>query len=153
MKKYMVVLTAIVMVVAMAGGAYAAGTTNVTVNATATVTAACQFGGSPAINFGSFDATAGAVPGVPTQPTLWCTQGYTASVVDNGGENGVAGTSWNLHNGTNLIAYTLTYTKSPVGAGKGTTNLMTIGGSIAAGAADAVPAGTYTDAVILTINY
>jgi spore coat protein U-like protein len=114
---------------------------------------ACQFGGSPTIDFGSFDATAGLVTGTPTQPTLWCTSGYTATVVDNGGQNGAAGTSWNLHNGTNLIPYTLTYTKSPVGLGKGTTDLMTIGGFIASGAADAVPAGVYTDQVTLTINY
>jgi spore coat protein U-like protein len=153
MKKSFVVTAAIAIVIAMAGGAYAAGSTASTVNATGTVIDACQFGGSPAIDFGSVDATSGLVTGVVAQPSLWCTTSYTAAVTDNGGQNGVSGTSWNLKNGANLIGYVLTYTAAPVGAGKGTTNLMTIGATIPSGNLDNAPAGVYTDAVVLTITY
>jgi spore coat protein U-like protein len=90
---------------------------------------------------------------VVAQQSLWCTTSHTAAVTDNGGQNGVSGTSWNLKNGANLIGYVLTYTAAPVGAGKGTTNLMTIGATIPSGNLDNAPAGVYTDAVVLTITY
>ena len=155
MKKYVVVMAAIAIVIAMVGGAYA-GTTTSSVAATATVASACQFGGTASIDFGSGDANAGFGSPTISQPTLWCTNGYTATVTDNGGANGgTPGSVWKLKDTVSgdLITYVLTYTAAPVGAGKGTTNLMTIGGNIPTANVANVHAGTYNDTVVLTIAY
>ena len=161
MKRTMLVaVAAVTIVIAMVGGVFAAGSTPITVNATATIVTKCVVGGLPTIDFGSLDpSVTGPYLGTVTNPTLWCSSGDSVSVADNGGQNGVAGVSWKLKSGANLIPYTLTYSTPIIGAGK----TVDIGGqgagklgitaSIPAGNIDTVPAGTYTDAVILTFTY
>lgn len=155
MKKSLVAVAAIAMVIAMVGGVWAAGSTNSSVNATGTVANVCQFGGAPAIDFGTGDANAGFGAATITQPTLWCTKGYTAAVTDDGGSNtGHTAGTFKLNDGTgNLITYNLTYTAAPLGNGTGTTNLMTISANIPTANVANAPAGVYTDTVVLTIAY
>lgn len=165
MKKYMVVLAAIAMVIAMAGAAMAA-TTSSSVAATATIANKCVAGGSPALAFGSLDGSmVGPYPATVTNPTLFCTSGDTITVTDDGGLSGttggvpVTGTSWNLKSGANLIPYTLTYTTSLTGAGFSTdlggsgAGKLSLSASIANGAIATVPAGSYTDTVVITYTY
>jgi len=163
MKKSLVVLAAMVMVIAMASGAYAAGTVQPSISATAKIDSKCVLGGSPAIAFGTLDATmTGPYTGIVTDPTLWCTKtaGATITVGDNGGKWGVANASWNLKSAAgDLIPYTLSYSKTLTGQGKSVeiggqaVGGLKIAGSIAAGAIDITPAGDYSDTVLLTITY
>lgn len=164
MKKYFGVAAAIAIFIASVAGAYAATGTS-TVGATATITNICVVSGG-SIAFGSLDpTTAGPYLGGVTNPSLWCTTSDGILGTDNGGENGttggtpVTGATWRLKSGSNYIPYTLTYTSALTGAGKSSDiggqggGKLSIAASIAAGAIDNVPAGAYSDSVILTFTY
>ena len=157
MKKYSVIAAAMAIIVVMVSGAFAA-TTSSTVAATATIANKCVAGGSPAVAFGSLDASVvGPYAGTVTDPSLWCTKSDSIAVTDNGGQN-FSGT-FRLKSGTNYIAYTLTYSTPLTGAGKGTdiggqgVGNLGIAANIPAGNIDNAPAGAYTDSVILTFTY
>lgn len=144
----------ITLVIAMASGVWATDTTS-SVGATATVTAACQFGGSPSIDFGSGDADTGFAAATIIQPSLWCTNGYTAAVSDDGGENAAPLGPFKLKDAVSgdFITYNFSYTTAPAGLGKSTTNILTLSANIPTANIADVHAGTYTDTVVLTITY
>jgi spore coat protein U-like protein len=160
MKKTLIIAVVMLIALAMATGAFAAGSTNSTVNVSGTVAQVCVFGGAPTVAFGTVDASvAGPYPGTVTPPTLWCTKGYVATAGDNGGQN-FSGTFRLKSVAGDYIAYSLTYnTSSLTGQGKSTdiggtgAGNLAIVASIPAGAIDNAPAGLYSDVVTLTINY
>lgn len=157
MKKILFMVAITMVVIAMASGAFA-GTTTSTVAATATITNTCVAGGSPAVAFGSLDASvAGPYAGVITDPTLWCTTGDSVAVTNNGGQNFFG--TFRLKSGVNFIPYTLTYTTPLTGQGKAIdiggqgAGKLSLTASIAAGNIDSAPAGAYSDSVVLTFTY
>jgi len=170
MKKYLGIAAAIAIVIVMAGGAFAAGSTTSAVGASGTVLGVCSASNDGVINFGAaLDAVANAA-GVPfasvvvTPPTINCTPGATYVVTAVGLNGGVdTGAGYQLRKGvtTDYIAYTFSYTSPITGAGFGSgtgiggtgAGHLAITPSIAANALDAAPAGTYSDTVTLTINY
>ena len=163
MKKYLVVLAAMVMVIAMASGAYAAGVGSPKTDAvpvTATVLNNCSITGG-SIAFGSVDAitNAGVTTATVVQPTIKCTKGASVLVTDDMGANeAVAGTApaRMKDGGTNYIVYSFNYTKTALTGNGITTDIgatLALSGILAAGALDNVPAGAYTDTLTLSIAY
>ncbi|KUG23483.1 fibronectin type iii domain protein [hydrocarbon metagenome] len=137
----------------------AAGSIAATINAVGTVINACSVTGSPSLNFGTLDAAsnAGGATATAIAPTIMCTMGDAISVTNNGGLN-YSGTP-RMKSGSNYLNYNFISAGSMTGAGR-TTNIggsgtgnLNLGATISAGALDNVPAGTYSDTVILTINY
>ncbi|KUG23486.1 spore coat u precursor [hydrocarbon metagenome] len=157
MKRFMVVLAAMALVIAMVGGAFAETTT--TVKSTASIANACQLGGIGAIAFGDLDQVTGAAKAdvAATGYTLWCTKGYSAAISINNGSN-YSGSTRNLKNTTNtdLIPYALAWTTPVEGDGKSTdiaTSKVALKGTIADGTYADVSAGAYEDTVTITISY
>lgn len=154
MKKNLIMAAAAVIVIAMAGVAFAA-TTTATVNASATVAAVCDFPTNGTVAFGALDQiVGGAVSATVTNPTFWCTKSYAYTITDDNGLN-ETGTTYRLKAvGTaDYIPYTFSYTSTGSGLGKTTSLSPAISASIAAGAYDNVPADSYADTVTLTITY
>jgi len=164
MKKYLVVLAAIMMVIFMVSGVYAAGTATPTVAATATIANVCSASNDGKIDFGTIDevANAGGATGTITPSTIHCTAGSTYVVTAAGANNGGSGTGpYYLGVGgvAPWIAYSITF-NTPI-TGKGTTTSiggtgagnLALTGSIASGALTTQPAGAYTDTITLTIAY
>jgi len=151
MKKYMVVLAAIAMVIAMVSGSYATDASDLTVTANVADTCTTITDGTP-VTIALDPMAGGAVAngGVATQPTINCTMGSL---------HGVTCASLNgnkLLNGLNEIAYT--YNAGSVcgtnltGAGSTPVDL-TLGVDIANGAYSNSPAGDYTDTITVTVTY
>jgi len=173
MKKYLVVLAAMVMVIAMVSGAYA--DKSATVSATAVVGKVCTASNDGVINFGSLDAVTnlGAVAAsealVTTKPTIHCTNAdtyqVTATGLNGGTSSGGTSSGYLLKDpvSADTIAYTFTYNTPITGEGIATGATKSIGGtgathlaitpSIAAHALDAAIAGTYGDTITFTIAY
>lgn len=156
MKKLVVavVIAVVVMMAAgMAGTAMAAG--NQTVAVSATVVGVCQFLTGGAITFNLDPSVGGAVNGVVTQPTFWCTRGTTWAITDDSGLHElVAGSPRMLHTvtGGEFIPYSFSYTAGGTGSGRGTTISMDIASSVAAVNYLNALAGNYDDTVTLSIN-
>lgn len=157
MKKYLVVLAAMVMVIAMVSGVYAATQTDA-IPVTATVTSNCTISGG-SIAFGSVDAVgdAGGKAATVTAPTINCTKGASVAVTDDDGENELAADAPRMTNGTDFIAYTVGYTTPLTGEGMGVPqdigDSLALSASFAAGALDLASAGAYTDTLTITITY
>jgi spore coat protein U-like protein len=156
MKKSLVIMAAMVMVIAMVSGAYAAGpgspkTTAVPV--TATVLNNCSITGG-SIAFGSVDALTNASGASATvvQPVIKCTKSAVVAVTDDKGLR----TNYTMKDaGTDVLVYSVAYTASLTGSGITTDigSTLALTGSLAAGALDAIPAGSYSDTLTLTIAY
>jgi spore coat protein U-like protein len=155
MKKIFVVAAVAVIVIAMASGAFAAGTDTAAVTASASVSGVCNVVAGGNIPFGLLDQVTGAaVPAVVTQPQIWCTKDLPYTITDDNGANAL-GTTYRLKasGSPDYIPYTFTYTSLGSGAGKSTNITPAIAASIAAGAYADVPADSYADTVTLTITY
>jgi spore coat protein U-like protein len=139
MKKLFTILAAVA-VVGVAGTAMAAGTANLTVQAN--IVAACSVAAPTALDFSPLDATvAGASKSATTIINVSCTNGTTP---------GLSATNPAMSNGTDTIAYTLSF---PVlGASTGTTQNVTVTGDIAAGGYFMKSAGAYTATALVTVN-
>jgi len=166
MKKYFVVLVAMVMVIAMVNGAFA-GTITPKVQSTAVVANGCSTGADGVLDFGTLDAVtnAGGIAEsalyVTTKPIIYCTNGSTFAVTAAGANGGTnVGSGYMLKKGTDTITYSISYV-TPI-TGKGAT--VNVGGVVLgtdlnlkagflAGALNNAPTGTYTDTITFTINY
>lgn len=150
MKKSLVILAAMALVIAMVGGASAATTTD-TIAATATITTSCSMTGG-AIAFGTVDAETNAAGGTATitNPAIYCTNTLPVAVSDD-----KAGSSNMTDGAAHNIAYSFTYATSLTGGG----TAVDIGASLnlaatfAAGALNALPAGTYSDSIVFTLTF
>ncbi len=157
MKKYLAALAGVAFLAVTAGGVYA-GSANDAVPVSATVKAVCKVTSVGAIAFGDVDAVAdaGGKSADITAPGIYCTKNASVKVNDNKG----ARTNYTMSDGTNMLTYSVSYTKDPTtitGQGMGTSigsaEYLNLTGSLAAGALDNVPAGTYTDTLTLTVTY
>lgn len=166
-KNIYVVLAAVTLVMVMAGGAYAAGvgspkTTNV--NATATVANVCKVAGSGTLAFGSLDAVtdaAGKTVNDTGTISIMCTNGASVAITDDLGAN-ESGAQMRMNctgvpctPGTDYINYSITYTTPLTGTGINNeiAGGLTLSGNIPAAALDDVPAGGYSDTIVLSIAY
>jgi spore coat protein U-like protein len=160
MKKRMIILAAIAIVLAMISGAYAAGSATPNVVLSATVATTCVVGGSGTMAFGSLDAntnSGGSTTPIMSGMTLWCTKNDSVAFAVGNGLNYAASTRNLKDSGSNVIPYTVAFTTPITGLGKSDTTTMVtnlaLKATIAAGALDNVPAGSYGDTVVLTITY
>ena len=157
MKRLLVVLVAMMMVLAMVGGALA--DVNDTVNINASVEGKCSAIVANDLTLTIDPATASDVTSTGSATTVKCSnnKSFTVTAV-SGTNNGAAGTLSSVLTGTGAdIPYTLTYTPSFTGAGFGSaaaTTLVTANAAVVATAdANAAEEGTYTDAVVITVQY
>jgi len=162
-KNVYVLLAAVILVIAMAGGAFA-GSTTASVTASATVNNICVAAGSPAINFGSIDASSTYTGNVNLSGmTLWCTKNDAAVKVTVGNGSYWDGSTMRMKASGSLdyipyaVACTAGCSAAVTGQGKSTdlitTGVVAMHGNITAGGLDNVPADSYSDTVTLTIDY
>ncbi|HTP04112.1 MAG TPA: hypothetical protein VMM54_03015 [Nitrospirota bacterium] len=166
MKRFSIVLAAIVIVITMVGGAYAAGSIQPTVAVNATVSGLCKAGTAGAMSFVIPDPSAGGpITAAPvTDATVLCTKSTTFTVIaaslNKGGAAvtcGGAGITGTLKD--SVSGYLMDYTficGNPAGTGQGFSNPVNLGlaGSISQAAYINAPASaTYGDTVTLTITY
>jgi spore coat protein U-like protein len=89
--------------------------------------------------------------------TLWCTKGDSVTFAVGNGLNYAASTRNMKDSGTDLIPYTVSFTTPVAGLGKSDTTTMVtnlaLKATFAAGALDNLPAGSYSDTIVLTITY
>ena len=173
MKKYMVVLAAMVMVVALAGSAWAAGTATNTVTTTATVNTMCKNGTAGTLTFpGPIDPSSGAnVAASTTGLTYKCSTGTPFKITSiTGGTGGVGGVSAGTcagftglmqdggGSGPDVLNYTLAcgglgagpYTG--LGFGAGTAVSIVLNGTITPAQFQIANPGAYTDTVTVTVT-
>ncbi len=152
MKKYLVVLAVMAFFVVMAGGAYAQSPTTLNVGVTAKIKTNCVVTGGT-LAFGDIDADGADVNANASGISIKCTKGTSVAVSDDDGLD-----SNKMQSGANRLPYTTTYTANLTGGGTGGggTELATaldFKGTVAAAAAEGVPAGDYTDTIKLTLTY
>jgi len=165
MKRLMVLLVAMMIVMTVAGGAFAASTSeNVTVNGS--VSGLCKPATAGVMSFAILDpSAAGPIAAtVTTDASVLCSNGapftvtaastnFGGSAVVCAGPGGMTGTLKDA--GNNTMNYTF-ICGSGGGTGAGFSNPLNvgIGGSIAQAAYQNAPvSATYADLVILTISY
>jgi spore coat protein U-like protein len=164
MKRYMTVLAAIVIVIAMVGGAYAAGSVSEPVAVTATVSGLCKVGTSGAMSFAIPDpSAAGPIPAtIATPATVLCsnTTPYTVTAASANAGGAAAtcagpGITGQLKDASaNTMNYTFTCSTPGTGLGFGNPVSLGIAGSILQAAyINAAASATYADTVTLTISY
>lgn len=163
MKKVILAAAVAVIVIATAGGAFAAQTTE-SVNVSATVQSKCNAVAAGTMTFDIDPTTSAPVtPSVMTQPQVQCTKNKVIAVTVNSTNNATvdatgAFTSTLTNGGCTPIPYTLTYATGPSGAGFATGNYVNfnVNGSIAAAnanAADYCNGASLGDTVTMTITY
>lgn len=142
-------------VAASSSPALAADTQNMTVQAT--VVGTCKLGTMPLLDFGTLDQVAApAVNPAAVNVQYRCTKNTAPTTFSVGGST--SGTfNGSLGNGTDTIAYTITWTNPTTkgsGLGTGVTPVdVALTGSMTGGANyQNVSAGTYTQSVAIVIN-
>jgi spore coat protein U-like protein len=143
-----------------------AATSTTNMNVSATVTANCTVSTSP-VAFGSVNPISGANVDATGSVTVACTNGTGWSATANaGGGTGATLASRRMASGGNLLTYALytdsgrttvwgdgTASTAPVtGTGSGSDQTVTIYGRVPSGQT-AVPPGSYTDTVSVTVTY
>jgi len=151
MKKILLMAIATVLVLSVAGGAFAAGSVAPTVGVAGTVNGKCTIATTPGdIAFtidpdlaGPFNAVVG------TQPVIKCTKNHPYTVACT------SLNTFNLMQGADSIPYTFTCPAGSNGAGFGAGGgiALAIGGQVSAGYADAPVGSGYADTVTITVNY
>lgn len=141
--------------------------TYVTNNYTITIVSrGCSADSNGVIDFGTLDGvtnSGGATATVTTAPTIYCSNRQTYAVTASGANGGTGiGSGYNLKNvsGAELIGYSFSYTTPITGRGNATsiggstrTTDLNMAASMAAGALDNAPEGTYRDTITLTISF
>lgn len=156
MKKNLLIAAVAVMVIAMAGVAFAGSSVQTSgVAVSATINAKCDWVTDGSVVFPAADS-GDAVAGTVTAPTFWCTKGYSLYTISSDYGLHGGGTLYKLVNtvdAAEFIEYSLTIPANVVGAGKTTPLNLAIAASIPAGKSDNAKAGNYTDTVKLTVAY
>jgi spore coat protein U-like protein len=132
---------------------------------TATVQSACIVAVTP-LAFGAYDPTSGSAKDGTSTITVTCTSGTSFTVGLNGGStSGATVTTRQMVNGASRLNYALysdvshstNWGNTPGGDTPTATmatavpSILTVYGRV--GASQNVPAGAYTDSVIVTVNY
>ncbi len=165
-KNLYVVAAAIVMVMAMAGGVFAAAAPTVTVSASVTPVCVSSANGAMSITINPSTVGAGgytfSADGTVTQPQVKCTASggaaiFTITASNAEGTDTTGSLAGALKSaGHANIPYTLTFTPSVVGNGFAGADVgININGTITQAAAQAAEyaAAGYTEVVTLTFNY
>jgi spore coat protein U-like protein len=154
MKKFLVVSAAMMMVLAMVSGAMAQSPTTLDVGVSATVNARCVVTGGT-LAFGDLEAGGGDKADIAASGiSIKCTNGTSVAVTDNDGVDA----DNTMTSGSNELPYSTSYTSSLTGAGTGvsSTDLATtlaFKGTVLEADYALVPAGAYTDTIVLTLTY
>ncbi len=160
MKKYLVVVAAIAMVIAMVGGAWAAGSVAPTVTASGTVARICTSAVNGAITFNIDPSGSGALTptaaGNGTEPTVKCTKNETVNVTCAGAHASLTPTG----DGTgDAIPYSITTCASGAssgtisGAGFSSAKSIPVGITVAQADYQDAAAGVHQDVITVTVAY
>jgi len=164
MKKYLVVLAAMMMVIAMVSGAYALETTTQTVTASATVSKVCSNGTNGTLAFGTIDP-GGSSPVTASSSglTYKCSTGTSFSVTGINGATGSTSGNCTAFTGhmksgavpENEMNYDILCSAGPyVGKGFSEGVSVTLNGTVTvAEYQNAVPHDDYNDLMTVTISY
>ncbi|HEX3632411.1 MAG TPA: spore coat protein U domain-containing protein [Casimicrobiaceae bacterium] len=138
-----------------AGAAYAADTSNMTVQAT--VISSCKFNSTPTLDFGNLDPSSAANGSGSSTISFWCSKGSAYTVTAGNGNNYNAGTSTRQMKGpgaTDLMAYSLTLPAAATGTGAGKSTAITfaVTGSVLNANYINATVGSYTDTVQMAVN-
>jgi spore coat protein U-like protein len=174
MKKYLVVLAAMAMVIAMVSGAYAGSVNNTNTAVTASVSAVCTAPTAGSITFAAIDpsstSTATATPSPDAKVNCTNGSGYTvtalsqnaggstASCAGTSNTGGITGTLKGTGTGTDTDAITYSFTcgtasGTGAGFGSGTAQNINVAAYIISSAFQNAVADTYSDKVTVTISY
>lgn len=154
MKKILIVFIALALM-AMAGAATAADTTNLTVSAA--VLGTCKFAtAASSLNFGNLDPAVGTDTNASDNLTqFWCTKGVSTDVISADNGSNWSGASRQMVDGVSgdLIPYSLALTPdAAANAGPASPRTLTISGSVLGADYITKSAGNYVDTVVLSIN-
>ena len=138
--KKLLAITAAVAIMAMAGTAMAAGTANLTVQAT--VIGACTVTAGT-MNFGQLDPVAAPLVNASFNATITCGPGTTYTVTPGAGARNLTGPGGN-------IPYAFNHAGS--GTATGGADAYALTGQIAAGAYTGLAAGVYSETIVLNVN-
>ncbi len=154
MKKILIVFITLALV-AMAGVATAADTTNLTVSAA--VLGTCKFAtAASSLNFGNLDPAVGTDANASDNLTqFWCTKGVAADVISADNGSNWSGTSRQMKDvaSPDMIPYSLVLTPDAnPNTGPASPRTLTISGTVLGADYITKSAGNYVDTVVLTIN-
>lgn len=136
-----------------AGAAYAADTSNMTVQAA--VVGSCKFNSTPTLDFGNLDPANTSDGSGSSTISFWCTKGSTYTVTAGNGNNYNSGTRQMKGPGaTDLIPYSLSLPGGGTGTGAGKSIAVTMAVTGAVLNANYINAtvGSYTDTVQMAVN-
>lgn len=138
-----------------AGAAYAADTSNMTVQAS--VKGTCKFNSTPTLDFGSLDPAAVTDGSGSSTISFWCTKGSAYTVTAGNGNNyDVPGSTRRMKGpgATDLMPYSLTLPAAASGTGSGKSTAITFAVTGAVLNANYINAtvGNYTDTVQMAVN-
>jgi spore coat protein U-like protein len=138
-----------------AGAAYAADTSNMTVQAA--VVGSCKFNSTPTLDFGNLDPANATNGSGSSTISFWCTKGAAYTVAAGNGNNYNVGAATRQMKGpgaTDLMPYSLTLPAAATGTGAGKSTAITFavtGGVLNADYINAT-VGSYTDTVQMSVN-
>ncbi|MGH8849475.1 MAG: Csu type fimbrial protein [Casimicrobiaceae bacterium] len=137
------------------GFAYAADTSNMTVQAT--VVGSCKFNSTPTLDFGNLDPASASNGAGSSTISFWCTKGSNYTVTAGNGSNYDAANSTRRMKGpgaTDLMAYSLTLPAGATGTGAGKSSAITFAVTGTVPNANYINAtvGSYTDTVQMAVN-
>lgn len=125
----------------------------VDMNATATIDPACQMVSAAAMDFGTLDQIgAPNLTGVASSASYKCTAGVAPTLQVGTSTNGTTGYTGALSNGTDTIAYKVTWGATVAGTGFSAAVSVPLAGEMLGSAYQDKPAGTYTEAVAITVT-
>ncbi|MEP6997826.1 MAG: spore coat protein U domain-containing protein [Betaproteobacteria bacterium] len=136
-----------------AGVAYAADTSNMTVQAA--VVGSCKFNSTPTLDFGNLDPASASNGSGSSTISFWCTKGSSYTVTAGNGNNWSGSTRQMQGPGaTDLMAYSLTLPAAATGTGAGKSTAITfaVTGSVLNANYINATVGSYTDTVQMAVN-
>jgi len=133
----------------MGTNAYAAGSHTISVNAT--VTAVCRFVTSSSSIPLTIDPTQSTTVTATDLVPYQCSSGTTPAFTLASSSTDSA-TGGNLLNGANTLAYAFSSSGAAAGTGFTSTQSLTVTVSVGQAQAASVPAGTYSDTVLVSVN-
>lgn len=140
---------------AIAGSAYPADTSNMTVQAA--VVGTCKFNSTPVLDFGNLDPASAANGAGSSTISFWCTKGSAYTVTAGNGNNyDVPGATRRMKGpgALDLMPYSLTLPAAATGTGSGKSTAITFAVTGAVLNANYINAtvGSYTDTVQMAVN-
>ena len=141
--------------VAVAGSAYAADTSNMTVQAA--VVGTCKFNSTPVLDFGNLDPSSASNGAGSSTISFWCTKGSNYTVTAGNGTNyDIPGATRRMKGpgATDYIPYSLALPAGATGTGSGKSTAITfaVTGTVLNANYINATVGSYTDTVQMAVN-